>query len=486
MKRVILLLHRYLGIATCLIVAAWCLSGFVMMYVGFPRFSAQDRIASLSPLDFANCCDFTAVRTAAPHNPIDAFEIEMLTGRPVLRLNRGVTRTLIDLRRGVPISGVDGATALQIALDFERAAGTTGSPHFEATIERDQWTVSGEYTRDRPFHKIDLGDLQGTEVYVSTQSGEIVQRTTAHERFWNYPGAITHWVYMTPLRAHTRVWAQLVIWLSLLGVCLTIAGVILGFLQIRIDSRSLPKSPYVGVRFWHHVCGVLFGMAAIAWVGSGLLSMNPWGLLDSDYGADEEAGLRQAGLTSTAAIDAAEHLVREENLPRLTGGGQLLQLASAPLGHSLWILATGDKSRTRFAPQTLAPAPLASSELLAALRYEHPGQTPTSAELLNAGDDYYYSDHDIPFKPAYRVEFNNTDHSRYYFDPVSGALLLKFDRAARGYRWLFSAIHRWDFSPAIRHRPLWDLVVGALLLGVTASSITGVVLGFRRLTSRTP
>jgi len=25
-----------------------------------------------------NCCDFTAVRTAAPHNPIDAFEIEML------------------------------------------------------------------------------------------------------------------------------------------------------------------------------------------------------------------------------------------------------------------------------------------------------------------------------------------------------------------------------------------------------------------------
>jgi hypothetical protein len=63
-------------------------------------------------------------------------------------------------------------------------------------------------------------------------------------------------------------------------------------------------------------------------------------------------------------------------------------------------------------------------------------------------------------------------------------LISKFDRAARGYRWLFSAVHRWDFSAGMRRRPLWDVVVVTLLAGVAAGSLTGVVLGFRRVTPR--
>jgi uncharacterized iron-regulated membrane protein len=346
--------------------------------------------------------------------------------------------------------------------------------------------VSGDYAHDRPLHEIALGDRQGTELYVSARSGKIVQRTTARERVWNYAGAVTHWLYFTPLRVHSTAWARTVIGLSGLGLCLTAAGLYLGIAQLGLGQRSLLRSPFSGVRLWHHVLGTLVGVFAIAWVGSGLLSMNPWGLLESQYGADEQAHLRQLDLTSTVAIDTAERLVRDTAAGGLTNGRGLLQLANTPLGPALTLLATGTKGRSRLNASTLGPTPLQPAELLEALRHLRPGQAPASAGLLSAGDDYYYSEHDTPLAAAYRVVFDDAEHSRYYFDPVSGALLLKIDRAARGYRWWFNAIHRWDFSPGMRHRPLWDFVVGALLLGVTASSITGVVLGFRRLTRRSP
>ncbi len=38
--RTILIVHRYLGVAIGLVMTLWCLSGFVMMYRGFPAVSA--------------------------------------------------------------------------------------------------------------------------------------------------------------------------------------------------------------------------------------------------------------------------------------------------------------------------------------------------------------------------------------------------------------------------------------------------------------
>lgn len=55
--------------------------------------------------------------------------------------------------------------------------------------------------------------------------------------------------------------------------------------------------------------------------------------------------------------------------------------------------------------------------------------------------------------------------------------------AGRGYRWWFSALHRGDFAAVVRARPVWDVVVLVLLLGVTVNAVTGTLLGPRRLLS---
>jgi hypothetical protein len=74
------------------------------------------------------------------------------------------------------------------------------------------------------------------------------------------------------------------------------------------------------------------------------------------------------------------------------------------------------------------------------------------------------------------------DCVRYYLDPVSSEIVRTADADDRWYRWLHEGPHRLDFTPALRSRPLWDLVMLTLILGVTVVCITGTWLGWRRLT----
>jgi len=49
----LILLHRRLGIAFCLLFAMWFASGIVMHFVPYPSFPAADRRAGLAPIDLA-------------------------------------------------------------------------------------------------------------------------------------------------------------------------------------------------------------------------------------------------------------------------------------------------------------------------------------------------------------------------------------------------------------------------------------------------
>src|ERR1700679_2236096 len=46
-----------------------------------------------------------------------------------------------------------------------------------ATIDYDQWTVAGDYDRDRPLKRIALNDAAGTEIYISSATNAAVLST---------------------------------------------------------------------------------------------------------------------------------------------------------------------------------------------------------------------------------------------------------------------------------------------------------------------
>src|SRR5262249_45631342 len=119
-------------------------------------------------------------------------------------------------------------------------------------------------------------------------AGQVVHWVTATQRFWNWLGAIPHWLYFSDLRSNVVLWSQIVIWASIVGTFLTVLGLCLGIAQFRRGSGN-ELSPYRGLFYWHHIAGLLFGLITLTWVVSGLVSMNPWGFLESRRGAGEQA-----------------------------------------------------------------------------------------------------------------------------------------------------------------------------------------------------
>src|ERR1700761_2041963 len=82
--RWLVLTHRYLGAALGLLMLLWCLSGFVMMFVSYPKLAPDERAAHLPKVDWSHCC--VLAQAAAPDAPVRGASLEMLAGTPVLRL----------------------------------------------------------------------------------------------------------------------------------------------------------------------------------------------------------------------------------------------------------------------------------------------------------------------------------------------------------------------------------------------------------------
>ena len=82
MKRYLFLLHRWLGILLCIFMALWFVSGVVMMYVGYPKLTQQERLAGLPALSSADCCiSVSAARKALTlDSPIQGVRLTSVGG----------------------------------------------------------------------------------------------------------------------------------------------------------------------------------------------------------------------------------------------------------------------------------------------------------------------------------------------------------------------------------------------------------------------
>src|ERR1700722_10731709 len=279
MWQALVITHRYLGVAAGALMVMWFLSGIVMMYVGFPRVTETERVRTLEPIAWSMCCR-SDVRSIAGEDQVLAASVENLGGSPALTLRRpGRPDTTLDLARQAVVR-VDTAQAQSIARDAApRITRWPATPEFTGQIQTDQWTV-GRLVRDRPLFRFALDDPARTILYVSGTSGRVVHWTTATQRFWNWLGAIPHWLYFADLRSDVVMWSEIVIWTSLFGTFLTAIGLYIGISQLKLRSKG-KFSPYRCWFYWHHMIGLVFGIVTLTWVVSGLISMNPWGFLES-------------------------------------------------------------------------------------------------------------------------------------------------------------------------------------------------------------
>jgi hypothetical protein len=466
LMRVILIAHRYMAVAVGLMIALWCLSGFVMMYQGYPAFTQAERLHTLAPINLAGCCSSNFLPDDA--TPLTEFRIEMLRGDPVLR-QPGMTP--INLRTNMPVDELHQSQLLDVAADHARLLGIRAQPHWMVEVPIDQWTIQTA-GRNQPAHRLMLGDSAGTEIYVNAATGEIFQDTNRQERVLSWFGAIPHWLYPTVLRRNGELWSQVVIWISTIGTFLTATGLYAGIVRWR--RRRKPGSsisPFRGWWYWHHVLGLVFGVLSLTWIFSGLMTMSPWGLLDgSNIGARVVPQIRGAATT-------AELRRFLQSAPAALTRGEFRQLRGESFGGQLQVVALRADGTSLRLDAAAKPNPLQAATIERVVRQLDTGVA--QFERLDQGDDYYYAHKSTVELPVYRAILDDDQHTRLYIGATTGVLNL-VDVGARRTRWFERALHGLDFR-ALRARPLWDIVTLLLLAGVTALAITGAWMALKRI-----
>jgi hypothetical protein len=507
-RRWLIYIHRWLGIAGCLVFLAWFVSGIVMMYERMPRLTPEERLARLERLDVSRIR--VPLHDAIQHvaGSTEQIRVGMIGSRPVYRFRSAGDWTTIYADTGDVLTSVSASDALTIVNHlFPEAAATAKSGG--RLVDPDQWTLDGGLPRFLPMQRIALGDADDTVIYLSERTGEPVMKTTARGRAFGYAGAVIHWTYFTPFRMQRELWRYSIIYAALIGCVMCLSGLIIGIWRFspfkRFRLKRVPShSPYAGWMWWHHYAGLLFGLFTFTWALSGALSLTPWDWAPSTDPSDEQretiagGGFRAALASPDALAGAVATLSRQLAVKEL----EVLQFGARPfaLAYTSTDLPTARVSTNRDVSaifnQQLA-IPHASVWLDApgagtfdrlddrSLEQVAPALLPKSrvreAQWLDRYDSYYYDRTGSRPLPVLRISYDDPDETAIYLDPANGLISMQQTHLSRLNRWLYNGLHSLDFPFLYYRRPSWDLVVVGLSIGGVALTITTMVPAFRRL-----
>lgn len=485
MKRWIILLHRYLGIPMSVVFVIWFVSGIVMMYTGdMPVLGEDDRLRGLGAveLDAVAVSPAEAASLAGIDGDVAEAFMQMLFGRPVYRFAR-----VFGPEVTVFADTGERFTRASLAQGRAEVARFVGVPvgdvsHVGTVTQPDQWTIT--LAGELPLERYDVGDGHATRAYFSRGSGEVELTTSRGTRALAWLGAIPHWFYFTPLRTNQPAWYWTVVWVSVAGCLLAALGLVLACTQFR---RSKPFRLAASIRYrgwmrWHYYTGALFGLFALTWVFSGLLSMEPFAWTTA-------TGMRlPPNDLQGGTLDLERYRPGEPGFARALGADSAFEIALMRIqGEPHYVVTTGPRNARRVlaaATHSERIEPFSAQSVLAELEATVTDAGIRRHEVLTDYDAYYYAQDGSAPLPVLRVEFDDPARTWYYFDLMTSGTLLANHRLSRLERWLFNGLHSLDFGFWYGRRPLWDIGMIFLSLGALATSGIGMYLGSKRLFGR--
>jgi len=512
-KRLTYLVHRWLGVAGCVLMALWFVSGVVMLYVGYPKLTPWERLGALPALPASGCCAPLGgvLPDAVPPDsvpgkgvPSDAVPGDGVPGKGASPSAAGLVLTSIGGEPGYvlhdaghrlrALSARDGRPQGPVtpgrALAGARAFMPDAPLRYAGTVREDRWTHSGGLDAHRPLHRVQVDGAQPGTLYVSSATGQVVMDAPLYQQRWNYAGAWLHWLYMFRDRPADPAWSWLVIVLSAACTVAALTGATVGIWRWRFRGRykSGARTPYREPWMrWHHIAGLLFSAFVCTWIFSGLMSMNPGGVFAPAGGGPDRAAYRGEGGRAGALAQPARivQALRE-------AGFVPVELQWRRLGGREYVLAYDARAETRLVRDdgdgrlAVARAWTPAEVLPAAARLlPHPL---AASRVLADYDAYYYQRHAEAMNgaqqrglPALRLDFADPGRTRVYIDLRTGEPAASLSRSQRVGRWLFYFLHSWDVPALLRAGLARELAIIALSLGGLAVSLTGVVIGWRRL-----
>ncbi len=456
----------------------WFLSGFVLIYAGFPHASREERFMHLSSL---NQTDFDSIQ-APPHNFSGKVELEKLNDRPVYRVYK--SRKAQKVYDAITLKECDFATeqeAINLAEDFSGAKLAS----VEKIKELDQWMPWSYYRPLLPFYKCTMGDEEHTRIYISAKSGSIVQETTRKSRWLGRLGAIPHWIYFKSLRLKTGLWLDVVKWISIFGVLVSLSGLIAGIIRLR-KRRTQEKwsqfTPYKKFwHKWHHITGFVFGLFVFTFILSGLVSVT----------------------------DIPQWMVpihNKKSVKRIWNQKPNLDLHARANFKALWKAIDNGTPVRKIVFKTVQNQPvywvyrdhyqkpdvylLEDNGIVIKQKYSKEEIDNWCKQVLpnveyslksqNEFDAYYQKSGmwERPL-PIWQLNLDDPDDTRMYINSKTGEVVKSFTNNERWRRWLYRSLHTLDFPFLKQHDWLRKSLLILLSIGGTLVSLSGLVLGIK-------
>lgn len=492
--RSLIFVHRWVGIVICIVFLIWFPSGIGMMYWTMPSVTAADRLERSPALDAAAIVLSPAQAAEALGVEATPAQIRLNTfdGRPAYRIGggRGGGGRIVYADTGEIQDEVSTPMRHRIA------AAWTGQPAADATVtsvtEVDQWTVQGGLRNIRPLYKYSWPN--GEQLYLAGNSGEVVQYTTTGSRIAAHVSAIPHWIYYTPIRKHQPFWLQFMIWTAGIGTIGSIIGVVVGVWMYsprkRYRNNGAPTSiPYRGQKRWHTIIGLIFGVATVTYAFSGMMSLDPFpALYDRRPAAGAGPGQGQArrpgvaqvlrgrvSLDDFAAAHPRDIVARHPQL-------RIKELEWTSFAGEPLYGATLDDGTTRMLRLDGTPVEqFGHDEIVDVVRQAAPDPAAMEVTVLDQYDLYYLDRRRERPLPVILAKMHDEEKSRYYIDPKTARVVGQYSNRNWVGRWLYTGLHSLNFPWLYNYRPLWDIVVIALMVGGTALCVTSLVLAWRVL-----
>lgn len=478
MRRFLLNIHRVLGTLLGILFLMWFVSGIVMMYHSYPSASTRESLLRAERADTAGLSFEALQERLAGSGELLGLSLCRRAGTNWLEVETDRDGFLMDAADGRVVRRLSAGQLEQVAARWSR---TEATPVLRDTLhEIDVWLVGVQPFREFPVYHYDLPGGAGEELYLSSRTGGVLQYTTRSSRFWAWVGAIPHWLYIKQLRMHGRQpWTSVVLWVSGIGILMTLAGIYAGIRSWRMARRRDRRlTPYVKPAFrLHHLFGLFFGLFVLTWIFSGFMSLAdvPQWLAPVHERHNPHEELHGSRLQPAAYRLDYRDVLRSAPVKRLTWTA----LGSLPLykvetDDETYLVDASSPSSSASSVTRFLPDSLFCRRLMREVRPE----SDVRITLLTEYDGYYASRKRTLPLPVWRMEVDDADAGCYYLNPRDASCRY-FNRNTRCRALLYKGLHCFSFPFFDRHPLLRDTLMWLLLLGGTAVSASGVWLAVK-------
>lgn len=456
-----------------------------MMYVGYPKLTQEERLRASHPISTKTCCApaDTLLAGLPPDAKLKSLRLSMVAEQPRLFASIGNKKILgIDAQSGIAVAITDEMSARSAVSAFAPDAVVERME----LIEEDAWTHSKALDPHRPLFRASLQHHELATLYVSSVTGEVVRDVSIVENFWNWIGAWLHWLY--PFRGGIldTLWTEIIVYSSLIGTIASIVGIAIGIMrwrQKRYPSGSF--SPYRNAFMrWHHVIGLLSGFFVIAWVASGLFSVNPWKIFDSGAIKPIERSIDSVLLSKNLDAATALRCFAKDGI-------EISELEWVRFDNRIHVLARNSTNQV-WVLRDSGSCEITTGYTETEIRDEGlrlmPHAKPASIQLQHDYDWHYYAraPHTMTGSfgkplPVLLMKFDDPHQTWLYIDLKTSRVIQRIDNYSRVKRWLFSFLHSWDWKVLLDHRPIWDVLLISFSIAGFIVSITAMVLSWKRL-----